>query len=394
MDKGFGFKNAVLNTRDDTNTQYQVGSVTKQFTSTIILKLAEQGRLSLNDKLSKYFPAYQYATKITIENLLSHTAGIWNYTNDGDFMKTRVERPLSMDSMMLLIKDRPLDFEPGSKYSYSNSGYMLLGYIIEKVTGKKYEQVVRQTIFEPLGMSHSGFDFTHLQSPDKAIGYSQLSGQKGDEAMIVDSSVSFAAGAIYSTTGDLYKWDQSLNTEKILQKSSLEDAFTPRKNKYGLGWSIESIEGHRVMTHDGGIHGFLSSNSVIPSKGITVILLSNSNSSKIDRLKKDVLAILYNKPYNLPERKMEVKLAENKLQQYVGEYQLAPAFTIKVSVVENELKAQATGQPQFDLFASAPDKFFLKVVNAQMDFIRNEKGEVNKLILHQNGQDMPGIKIN
>jgi CubicO group peptidase (beta-lactamase class C family) len=393
LNKGYGYKNVVDKSLNDPNTIYQIGSVTKQFTATIILKLAEQKKLALDDKLTKYFPNLPNADKITIENLLAHTSGIWNYTKDQDFMRTGVEKPRDELGMLSLFKDKPLDFEPGAKYSYSNSGYVLLGYIIEKVTGKKYESVVREQIFQPLKMANSGFDFTHLASPDKATGYLALTTGNSTKSLIVDSSISFSAGAIYTTLDDLYKWDQSLSTEKILTKASLDNAFTPRLDNYGLGWSIYTVAGKKVVTHDGGIHGFLSHNSIIPSDDISITILSNSGSSSMNQLSKDVLAIVYKQPYKLPEVIKEIKVDINIMKKYVGEYELTPTFKIVVSILDGGLKAQATGQPQFDLFAKDENNFFLKVVDAQVEFVKNDKGEVDKLILHQNGAHQPAKKV-
>lgn len=393
MNKGYGFKNVEAKTLNDVNTIYQIGSVTKQFTSTIILKLVEQGKLSLTDKLDKYIPDFPNANKITIENLLSHTSGIYNYTKDTSFMRHEVEKAFNQQRLFTMIKDKPLDFEPGSKYSYSNSGYMLLGYVIEKVTGKKYEHVVREMIFNPLGMTNSGFDFTHLNNKDKATGYDAIVGTTGTKSMIVDSSVSFAAGAIYSTPGDLHKWNQSLSTEKILKRSSFEDAVKPRKQKYGLGWGIDTIEGRRIITHNGGIHGFLSHNSIIPSDSVSITILSNQGSAGIGKISKDVFAILYNKPYKLPEVNKEIEVPTDILKQYIGEYELTPTFKITITLGEKGLKAQATAQPQFDLFAKSENTFFLKVVDAQVEFVKNDKGEVEKLILHQNGLAQPAKKV-
>ncbi len=393
INKGFGFKNADAKTLNDSNTIYQIGSVTKQFTSTIILKLAEQGKLSLNDKLSKYFPDLPYAKEITIENLLTHTSGIYNYTNDTSFMQHDVEKAVSQQKIISMFKDKPLEFTPGSKFSYSNSGYMLLGYIIEKVTGKKYEKVVRENIFNPLGMTNSGFDFTHLNNTNRATGYDVIPGTASVKSMIVDSSVSFAAGAVYSTSRDMYKWNQSLLTEKILKKASLENAFKPRLSKYGLGLAIDTIEGKRIITHNGGIHGFLSHNTIIPADSISITILSNAGSANMGQIQKDVFSILYNKPYKLPEVHKAIAVNAAVLQQYAGEYELSPAFIITITLVDGSLKAQATGQPQFDLFAESENRFFLKVVDAQVEFVKNGKGEVDKLILHQNGQHLPGKKI-
>lgn len=393
IDKGYGFKNFDAKTPNGANTIFQIGSVTKQFTSTIILKLAEQGKLSLNDKLNKYFPDFPNADKVTIENLLTHTSGIYNYTNDTSFMIHDVERSFNRQMLFTMIKDKPLEFEPGSKFSYSNSGYLLLGYIIEKVTGKKYERVVRAQIFTPLNMNHSGFDFTHLKSADKATGYSVITGTTATKSKIVDSSVSFSAGAIFSNLSDLYKWDQSLLTEKILKKGSLENAFKPRQSKYGLGWTIDTIEGRRLITHNGGIDGFLSHNSIIPADSISISILSNSLTAEIGQISKDVFSILYNKPYKLPEEQKEIAVDSIILKKFAGEYELAPNFKITVILVNGGLKAQATGQPQFDLFAKTENLFFVKVVDAQVEFVKNEKGEVEKLILHQNGQNIPGKKV-
>ncbi|MDP9042830.1 MAG: beta-lactamase family protein, partial [Bacteroidota bacterium] len=201
LEKGYGFKNKKENTFNTTNTIYQIGSITKQFTSAIILQLVEKQKMTLQDRLSKYIPDYPKGDSITVENLLTHTSGVYNYTNDANFMMNQSERPISRDSLVNLFKYKPLDFSPGTGWSYSNSGYILLGIIIEKVTHKSYFEVVRENIFEPLEMRHTGFDFRDLKSPDKAIGYSaDFSTPVG----IVDSSVSYAAGSIYTTVGDLY----------------------------------------------------------------------------------------------------------------------------------------------------------------------------------------------
>ncbi|MCW3093655.1 MAG: beta-lactamase, partial [Ferruginibacter sp.] len=175
LDKGYGYRNAAEKTYNDKQSIFQLGSITKQFTSAIILKLEAEGKLSVKDKLSKYFPQFPKADSISIEQLLTHTAGIYNYTNNRDFMNNEVTRPANREKIMALFKDKPLDFSPGTGWNYSNSGYSLLGYIIEAVTKKPYEQVVRSYIFTPLQMTHSGFDFTNLKSRDKTKGYFKLS---------------------------------------------------------------------------------------------------------------------------------------------------------------------------------------------------------------------------
>ncbi len=393
LNMGYGYKDAETKAPATANTIYQIGSVTKQFTAAVILQLAEQGKLKLDDKVSKYFPSLPNAERVRIENLLSHTSGYFNYTNLKNFMMNEVAKPIDQKGMFALFADSALGFEPGTKFSYSNSGYVILGYIIEKVTGKKYEQVVRKQIFTPLQMSHSGFDFTHLADADKAVGYNAFPGSNTTRSPIVDSTVSFSAGAIYSTVGDIYKWNQALSSEKILKKKSLQNAFTPRLNKYGFGWGIDTIDGRRMISHNGGIHGFVSHNSFFPNDNIYVTLLSNSGASKMDQVIKEVRSIVFGKPYALPQVLSEIKVDTGILFKYVGEYELSPAFIITVSLTNGSLKAQATGQPSFDLFAKTENIFFLKAVVAEVEFIKNDKQVVEKLILHQNGQHMQGRKI-
>jgi CubicO group peptidase (beta-lactamase class C family) len=218
LNKGYGYRDATLKTPNDEHTIFQLGSITKQFTSAIILKLQEEKKLSVSDKLGKYFPGYPKGDSITIRQLLTHTSGIFNYTNNGEFMKNEITKPATREKMLALFKDKPLDFSPGTGWNYSNSGYLLLGYIIEDVTKMTYEQAVRKYIFTPLRMTHSGFDFTDLKTKEKATGYFNLDQKENTAAPIVDSSVSFSAGAIYSTTGDLFLWHKALQTNTILSK--------------------------------------------------------------------------------------------------------------------------------------------------------------------------------
>jgi len=392
LEKGYGFRNAEAKINHDQNSIFQIGSVTKQFTSTVIQKLQMEGKLSVKDKLSKYFPQYRYANKITIENLLNHVSGIYNYTNDSVFMTDHIKENLTQEGFWKMIKNKPLDFEPGSKFNYSNSGYMILGYIIEKVTGRPYFSVVRKYLFEPAGMTHSGFDFTHLTSPDKTVGYFVLNKDVHTPAPIVDSTVAFSAGAIYSTVHDLYNWNTTLNSGKIIPAKVLESSYKPLFSHYGYGFAIDSIYGKKRISHAGGIHGFVSILTYVPEDKVSVVILSNKPSD-LSSIEHDILAILYNK-FNQPsEHPKEMKVDTAVLNKYVGEYELAPTFKITVTQVNGALKAQATGQPQFELFAKSENTFFLKVVDAQVEFVKNDKGEVDQLILHQNGRDIPGKKI-
>ena len=393
LNKGYGYRNAATKTPNDEQTIFQLGSITKQFTSTVILKLQAEKKLSVSDKLNKYFPNYPKGDSITIQELLTHTSGIYNYTNDRDFMKDGATKPATREKMMALFMNKPLDFSPGTEWNYSNSGYLLLGYIIEDVTKKTYEQAVRNYIFTPLHMTHSGFDFTDLKSKEKATGYFQLNDKEAVAAPIVDSSVSFSAGAIYSTTGDLYLWHKALEQNRILSKEQQEMAYTPVKNNYGYGWGIDSIEGKRRVAHSGGIFGFTTNISRVPADDICIILLSNASDPTLQDITGNIYAVLYNKPYELPKERTAIKLPVEKLKEYEGEYEINPDLHVIVSVKEGDLIAEPTGQPTVVLYAEKEDSFFVKSPDLQIDFTRDDNKNVNGFILHQNGANIKCNKI-
>ncbi len=392
LQKGYGYKDYSKRKLNDANGIYQLGSITKQFTSATILKLQEQGKLSVQDKLSKYISDFPGADKITIDHLLTHTSGIYNYTNDNRFMNNESLLHVDLERMISMMKSKPLDFPPGTKFSYSNSGYVLLGYIIQKVTGKSYYQVVKEFIFDPLEMKHTGFDFKNLKDTNKVVGYLAFDKSLQLVAPIVDSSASFAAGAIYSNLEDLYKWHKAIYSDKIISRASWEKAFTPRLNKYGYGWIIDTLNGKRILTHGGGIFGFTTDLLRIPEDDVCVILLCNE-SAAVSPITKGLVNILYGKPYEIPEAKKSVTLEENVLKEYVGEYMVSEDFRIVITLENGQLKTQATGQPKVDLFAQRKDLFFLKIVDAQVEFTRDSAGKVQKLVIYQGGAMVEAVKF-
>lgn len=393
LNKGYGYRNAADKITNSEQTIFQLGSITKQFTSAVILNLQEEKKLSVYDKLSKYFPGYPKGDSITIEQLMTHTSGIYSYTNDRDFMANEVSKPTNREKIMAMFRDKPLDFSPGTGWNYSNSGYSLLGYIIEAVTKKPYEQAVRKYIFTPLRMTHSGFDFTHLKNKQKATGYFELNDRETITAPIVDSTVSFSAGAIYSTTGDLYLWHKALQKYNVLSKAQQEKAYTPVKNKYGYGWGIDSIDGKRRVTHGGGIHGFTTNIARVPEDDICIVLLSNASDPTLGEITKSIFAILYGKEYELPKERTAIKLPEEKLKQYEGEYEINKDLHVILSVKDGELVAAPTGQKTDIIYAEKEDFFFVKSQNIQLEFTRNDKKEIDGFILHQNGAKLPCKKI-
>jgi CubicO group peptidase (beta-lactamase class C family) len=391
--KGYGFRNADQKIPNDTSTIFQIGSVTKQFTAAIIMQLQEENKLSVKDKLDKYFKGFPNGNEITIEHLLTHTSGLHNYTSDSALMSRDVSVPISESEMLDLFKKYEADFAPGTKWNYSNTAYSLLGYIIKKVEKKPYETVVRERIFRPLGMNSTGFDFIHLSNAKKANGYFLLAGATVQPAPVVDSTIAFSAGAIYTTVNDLLKWERAVSAKRLLKPESWNAVFTPVKNKYGYGWVIDSLHGTRLTAHSGGIHGFASYLLRFPEQQLAIILMDNASSRDLSQIARSLAAIVMEKPYKVPEAKKTAQVSVDVMKQYVGEYELVPGFIITVRLDGEQLKAQATGQSEFDLFAEKENVFFLKVVEAKVEFVKDDKGIVTEMILYQNGQQPRGKKI-
>jgi CubicO group peptidase (beta-lactamase class C family) len=388
LNKGYGWKDVATKSLNDSNTIFQIGSVTKTFTAAIILKLQELGKLSIYDPIIKYIPDYPKGDKITVQQLLTHTSGIFSF--DVDETDTIAWSPVSREIMLSYFQNRPLGFDPGTKFSYSNSGYFLLGMIIEKITGHPYEQVVRNFIFDPLQMTHSGFDFINLKDTLKATGYGKFDAVNPIGAHLTDSTASFATGAIYSSTGDLYKWARAIAKEQFLSAVSWKQAFTPFKQNYGYGWFIDSLNGSKYVGHSGGIMGFSAYLIYFPDKDITIILLNNflNESTTLVPIIQDLSAILLSKPYELPRIHKESKVNDSTLNKYIGTYSLttSPKRTIIISKENDYLIAHISGQATLEIVFQTETKFELKgVSNASGEFILQD-GQVTKFIVSQNGQ--------
>ena len=379
LSKGYGIKNVQSKTLNDVNSIFQIYSVTKTFTSTVILKLVELKKLSLYDKLNKFYPGFPKGDSITIEHLLTHTSGIYDYTH-GNNMPDLTEK-----SFITFIETKPLDFSPGTGWSYSNSGYWLLGFIIKKVTGMSYEDAVKKYIFIPLQMTHSGFDFKNLVNKDKTTGYEIFDDEIKKEAVIYDPPGAFAAGAIYSTIGDLYKYHKGLQSFKILTKKSLQKAYTSFKNNYGYGWMINSYDGKQMVSHGGGAAGYRSNFVRIPEDDIAVILLNNTENANLDLVAKKILAIVFNKPYKLPS---EIKLSKEVLAKYVGCYAVNPTFCMYISIEDGRLAAQGRGQGKTIVLAQKENYFFAEEADGYLEFLTDKNGVCNELIIHQGGKDI------
>jgi CubicO group peptidase (beta-lactamase class C family) len=391
LDKGYGYANLEWQIPDAPEAKFRLGSVTKQFTAASILLLEERGKLSTDDLVKKYLPDAPAAwDKITIYNLLTHTSGIPSFTDFPDYRSTEAT-PTTPEKLVARFRDKPLDFQPGEKWKYSNSGYVLLGYLLEKISGQSYQDFVFQNIFKPLGMNDSGYDSNSNIISHRAYGYSR-SPNGPVNAGYIDMTIPFSAGALYSTTHDLLRWEQGLFGGKVLSAASLKKMTTPFKEDYACGLFVRTVNGRQLIDHGGGIEGFNTHLAYYPDDKLTVVVLGNLNGGAPDDIASKLGAVFHGEKVVLPSERKEIAVPPALLSAYVGTYELAPDFSIVITLENGQLMAQARNQPKFPIFAESPTEFFLKVVDAQIEFIKNDKGEVTAMILHQGGRDTKGLK--
>lgn len=329
--KGFGSANMEWNIPNQPDTKFRLGSITKQFTAMLVMQLVEQGKLRLNGKITDYLPEYPKKTgdRITIHHLLTHTSGIPNYTALPNFMSQMSREPYAPTDFLKKFFELDLEFDPGSKFNYSNSGYFLLGVIIEKVTGLPYEKVLQERILDPLNMKNTGYDHHSTITVNRAAGY-QRSLKGYENAAYLDMSLPYAAGSLYSTVEDLYFWDQALYIDKLLSKKSRDQMFQPYLSGYAYGWIIgkipleQSRDSVASISHGGGINGFNTLIVRLPDDRHLIVLLNNTGGAKLDEISRGVTNILYGKPYKPPRKsiaQMILKaLEENNVEAAIKKY--------------------------------------------------------------------------
>jgi len=273
--EAYGKANYELDVPNTVETKFRLGSITKQFTAMAVMILAEQGKLSVQDLIGKHLedPPPGWAN-VTIRHLLTHTSGIPSYTGFPQMMSRTVRLPASLDEIIGTFRDKPLEFEPAEEFRYSNSGYIVLGKIIERASGQDYETFVRQNIFQPLAMNDSGYDHNAAILPNRAAGYIRTFIILAN-APYIDMTWPHAAGALYSTVDDLAKWDRALAEGKLIGPKSYEEMFSPFLRTYAYGWFVRDRDGHKEIGHGGGIHGFSTSIVRYPDDKACVIVLNN-----------------------------------------------------------------------------------------------------------------------
>ena len=324
--KSYGLANMEWEVANTPVTKFRIGSLTKQFTSMLIMQLVQEDKIKLNAMITEYLPKYRKDTgdKVTVHHLLTHTSGIPSYTGLPSFFKDVSRTYFSVDDFTKDYCSGTLEFEPGSTFKYNNSGYFLLGNIIEKVTGDTYETALKKRIFDPLGMVNSGYDTSNTILKERASGY-QKSLDGLNNAAFLDMSLPFAAGSLYSTVEDLYLWDRALYTEKLLNNKNKTIMFTPFLNGYAYGWGLEDIkidkndQADKVASigHSGGINGFHALITRLITDEYVIVQLNNTGGASLNAIRNGITKVLYGKPFDIPKKSMATTLYKSLKQDGV-----------------------------------------------------------------------------
>jgi len=395
FEKGYGLASVELDVPNTPDTKFRLGSITKQFTATAILQLEEQGKLSVTDAACKYLAECPESWKtITIHQLLSHTSGIPSYTDGPEFSQPKMMRiPLKPIEILLLTKDKPLEFQPGEKWKYDNSGYIFLGVIIEKVSGEKYAEYLKKHIFGVLDMHDSGYDDSSVILKNRAQGYRSVT-DGFRNADYLDMSLPYAAGSLYSTVNDLYRWDRALYTDKVLTKASREKMWTPVKNNYAYGWSIGQAHKHKQVAHGGGINGFATFIARFPDDGAVAIVLSNNERGNAGPIANGLSGILFGEKVDLPWERKEISIDSKILDRYVGSYEAGP-ITIAITSENGHLMIeQPKGQRKLEALAMSETEFFVKQVDAVWVFTVGPDNKAAELRVTQGSSPIVAKRVN
>jgi CubicO group peptidase (beta-lactamase class C family) len=400
FERGYGLADIRRAIPLSIRTEFRIGSITKQFTAALILKLQEEGKLKVTDPLSSYIPNYPRGNEITLAQLLSHTSGIHNYTEHADFTGT-VQQPVTPVGLVDLFRNDPLDFTPGTRWYYSNSNYVLLAYIIEQLTGQTYSDFLRRKLFVPLGMNHTGVH----NAAELAHGYQYLDNQF-IPALPWDMSRALGAACLYSTVEDLYRWNEALFHDRVLSAASLAAALTPATPEtiedppaggYGYGWFISQLRGSTEIQHGGSLHGFSSFLLRVPSQNLTVVVLANSQPSRpgIDtaRLARDTAEFYIGE--QLPPVRINRAIpgiSSKALDAIAGRYDLGPA-TMIISVEEGRVYARLEGHPRNEIFPRSETKFLWKTTDAELTFVKDSSGKVTRLVQYHDGYTIDAPRL-
>jgi CubicO group peptidase (beta-lactamase class C family) len=386
FEKAYGYQDLAANKPGSLKTEFRIGSLTKMFTSTLILQLVQDGKISLSDPVSKFLPSFENGDQVQIRHLLSHTSGIKGHTES--------PAPTTLEESVIRFRNKELAFQPGSRFEYNNFNFILLSYIAQKVTGTSYPELLKTRVFNKAGMKNSGLDTKDRKSDAKALGYvTNPATVKWEIAEEGDVALASGAGAMYSTVEDLYQWSKAIHNSGVIPDALFAKALQPVQGNYGLGWIVNRDNGRLQIGHTGSIPGYIANFMHFPNEDITIIMLTNYQEVDGRKLSKDLTSVVFGEPYKIPVQKKEIVLSGEVLNRYAGEYQLANGFGIEVSVEGNKLFALAKGDAhKMELTAESERKFYLKGPETEIEFIEEDSKVKYMYVDMQGGQKFTKVK--
>ncbi|WP_070970908.1 serine hydrolase [Vibrio sonorensis] len=400
LSRGYGYANLELDIKNGDHTVFRLASLTKQFTAMAIMQLQAEQKLHVDDTIDKFLPDYPNANKITIHQLLNHTSGIPDYLRNpslANYLST-VHIPVSIDEKISRFKDMPLFFEPGEGFSYSNSGYVLLGKIIEVVTGEAYEQVLQKNIFDKLDMQQTGRDSFNKIIKHRADGYLATPEGLINDDYIHPSSF-YSDGSLVSTITDLYKWDRAVKDSVLIPKELTEKMQTPADKNNAYGLFLFPAYDKTMIAHDGMVNGFQTYMTRVVEDDVTIIILSNVFGGSSGVISLGIEKLIYDQPVTIPTERKEQAATQEQLQAYIGKYNVFPNYDVEVKLDGERLKMEFPKDviPVMEnshLHYEGEERFFFKHIDDYFTFVKDEKGDVTELIWNASAtRALPAKKI-
>ncbi len=388
--KAFGKANLELDVPMTTQNVFEIGSITKQFTAVAILMLQEQGKLSTEDEITKYIPDYPVNDKkITIHHLLNHTSGIKSYTGMDSFRKL-ARTDMTPKELIDVFKNEPMDFDPGEEFRYNNSGYILLGYIIEVITGDTYENFIENNIFKTIGMNSSYYGSNAELIKNRASGY-KLEGDKFLNADYLSMTLPYAAGSLMSTVDDLLKWQNAVSANAFIKRESLEKAINGstlnngKKINYGYGWGKTMIQGATGYSHGGGIFGYTTNGIFLEDENLYVIGLTNCNCKNVSETTMKVAALAIGKP--IPDKKDAITLSVEEAKKWVGAYQFEGEVIRHIMLKDGKLFSIREGENsrEFQIYSMNDGSFIFDDGTISYNFSLTDDGRRQTIFKNSEG---------
>jgi CubicO group peptidase (beta-lactamase class C family) len=394
--KGYGLADVELGVAIQPEHVFRVGSLTKQFTAVAILQLVEQGKISLADQITKFFPDYPSEGKtITVEHLLTHTSGMQSYSSKDNLMSL-IRSDLTPQQLIDTFKNDPLQFSPGEAYASGNSDYVILGAIIEKVTGQRYADYMAFNVFAKAGLTHTYYDDPIRIIPKRVEGYDRNGGGAIVKAPYVSPTIPFSAGSIISTVDDLAKWTDAVSAGKVVQRDLVQRAWTSYKLRsgeatpFGYGWAINGLLGSRVIAHGGRVMGFTAHALWMPEEKVFVAVLSNTDAPQVstEYVARRLATYAMGKPWN----PVAIAMTAEQLGEYEGVYTIDDKSARTLTVADGTLFSQRTGAGRLAVLPRARDQFFYKDSFTTMSFERGADGKVTAMVMTQNGKPERAVR--